>query len=74
MQFENDFTRESFTFILALPVILLGIFGITSVAIIAYRVYSFNDCREAAKELTEQIKEAKKDLTSKGFKFETKSS
>lgn len=36
---------------------------------VLYRTFTFNDCPEAAKELQEQIQEARKDLTSKGFTF-----
>ena len=52
------------------PVILVAGFGLVSVAIIAKRVWDFNDCQEAAEELKLQIKEAKADLTSKGLKLE----
>ncbi|XP_069506248.1 dolichol-phosphate mannosyltransferase subunit 3 isoform X2 [Ambystoma mexicanum] len=51
------------------PVYLLVIFGCYSLATIGYRVATFNDCEDAAKELQEQIKAAKKDLSSKGLKF-----
>lgn len=52
-----------------LPVYLLVAFGCYSLATIGYRVATFNDCEDAAKELQEQIKAAKKDLSSRGFKF-----
>ncbi|XP_053559379.1 dolichol-phosphate mannosyltransferase subunit 3 [Bombina bombina] len=52
-----------------LPVYLLVVFGCYSLATIGYRVATFNDCEKAAQELQEQIKDAKKDLTRKGFKF-----
>ncbi|XP_034255888.1 dolichol-phosphate mannosyltransferase subunit 3 [Thrips palmi] len=55
--------------VLALPVILIGLFGLYAVFIILYRVFTFNDCEEAAAELNKQIKEARKDLKSKGFSF-----
>ncbi|KAM4664784.1 dolichol-phosphate mannosyltransferase subunit 3 [Discoglossus pictus] len=51
------------------PVYLLVAFGCYSLATIGYRVATFNDCEEAAKELQEQIKEAKKDLARKGLQF-----
>ncbi|KAF2347594.1 Dolichol-phosphate mannosyltransferase subunit 3 [Trinorchestia longiramus] len=72
-QFENGFTRDYYLHILVLPLLLVACFGLVSVAIIGYRVYSFNDCKEAAQELQLQIEEAKKDLVSKGFKFERNS-
>lgn len=37
------------------------------------RVFTFNDCEEAAKELQVEISEAREDLRSKGFNFEDKS-
>ncbi|XP_075464244.1 dolichol-phosphate mannosyltransferase subunit 3 [Ascaphus truei] len=51
------------------PVYLLVVFGCYSLATIGYRVATFNDCEDAAKELQDQIKEAKKDLVSRGLKF-----
>jgi dolichol-phosphate mannosyltransferase subunit 3 len=44
-------------------------FGLVSLAILIYRVLTFNNCDEAAEELKNEIAEARKDLTSKGFKF-----
>ena len=52
------------------PVILVAGFGLVSVAIIAKRVWDFNDCQEAAEELKKQIAEAKADLSKKGVKLE----
>ena len=69
VKFENEFTREFYQLILLLPVLLVGVFGVVSVAIIAYRVYTFNDCAEAASELQQQIKQAKNELSLKGIKF-----
>ncbi|XP_068200482.1 dolichol-phosphate mannosyltransferase subunit 3 [Palaemon carinicauda] len=67
---QNDFTDKYYLGILLFPVVLVAIFGIVSVAIIAYRVYNFNDCNEAAEELQKQIKEAKLDLAKKGLKLD----
>ncbi|XP_045102941.1 dolichol-phosphate mannosyltransferase subunit 3-like [Portunus trituberculatus] len=67
---QNEFTRKYFYEILFLPVFLVAVFGVVSVAIIAYRVYTFNDCKEASEELQRQIKEAKTDLTKKGLKLD----
>lgn len=36
---------------------------------VLYRVFTFNDCPEAAEELQKQIDEAKADLSAKGFAF-----
>ena len=46
------------------------IIWVYSVVVILYRVATFNDCNEAAIELKQQIEEARKDLKSKGFKFD----
>lgn len=43
---------------------------IYSVFTILYRVFTFNDCAEAAEEIQRQIKEARVDLQSKGFQFD----
>jgi len=51
------------------PLIFLVAFGLTSVFIIAYRVFTFNDCQEAAAELKRQIEEARADLLAKGLKM-----
>lgn len=69
-KFESGWTREFFTLIALTPLLLLAMFGLVSVAIIAYRVYTFNDCSDASEELQRQIVEAKKDLTKKGFVFD----
>ncbi|TNN42664.1 Dolichol-phosphate mannosyltransferase subunit 3 [Liparis tanakae] len=52
-----------------MPVYLLVSFGCFSLATVGYRVATFNDCDEAARELTEQIKEAKEDLRKRGLKM-----
>ena len=52
------------------PILFLVIpFGLFSVAVIIFRVYNFNDCREAAEELQGEIKAAKEDLKKKGMVF-----
>ena len=51
------------------PVGLVILFGICALILIVYRVITFNDCEDAAKELTKQIDEAKEDLKNKGLKF-----
>ena len=52
-----------------LPIYGLVIFGAVSASIVLYRVFTFNDCPEANKELQSQIKQAKADLQKKGFIF-----
>ena len=52
------------------PILFIVIpFGLFSVAEIIYRVYNFNDCAEAAKELQSEIKTAREDLKKKGMGF-----
>ena len=51
------------------PLVLVILFGLYSLFVIIYRVYTFNDCPEAAEELQREIAEAKEDLKSKGMKF-----
>ena len=52
------------------PILFIVIpFGLFSVAVIIFRVYNFNDCREAAEELQGEIKAAKEDLKKKGMVF-----
>lgn len=52
-----------------MPLYLLVSFGCYSLATVGYRVATFNDCEEAARELQEQIKEAREDLRKKGLKM-----
>ncbi|KAJ8354816.1 hypothetical protein SKAU_G00223830 [Synaphobranchus kaupii] len=52
-----------------MPVYLLMVFGCYSLATVGYRVATFNDCEDAAKELQAQIIEARADLEKKGLKF-----
>lgn len=52
-----------------MPVYLLVAFGCYSLAAVGYRVATFNDCEDAARELQSQIQEAKEDLKKKGLKM-----
>lgn len=61
-------SEESRIHVLLLPIYLVVTFGLVSLAIILYRTATFNDCPEAYNELKEQIVQARKDLSSKGFK------
>lgn len=49
------------------PIILLFLFGLYAVAVVLYRVFTFNNCESAAAELQQEIEEAKKDLQSRGI-------
>jgi len=53
----------------AMPIYLLMSFACYSLAVIGYRVATFNDCVEASEELQQQILDARTDLSKKGFKF-----
>ncbi|KYN42325.1 Dolichol-phosphate mannosyltransferase subunit 3 [Trachymyrmex septentrionalis] len=53
--------------ILFLPIISLFLFGLYAIAVVLFRVLTFNNCESAAIELQRQIEEAKKDLQSKGI-------
>ncbi|XP_054289590.1 dolichol-phosphate mannosyltransferase subunit 3-like [Macrosteles quadrilineatus] len=68
--FDSTFINEWMHFIVALPVLLAGVFGIYAASVVLWRVYTFNDCDDAAKELQKQIIEAKEDLRRRGFVFE----
>ena len=52
-----------------LPIYLLMAFACYSLAVVGYRVATFNDCEIAAEELKQEIEDARKDLKKKGFKF-----
>lgn len=73
-QVSTPWVDSHFYHIMLLPVVFLGLFGVISIGIIAYRVAMFNECTAAHKELLGQIEDAKKDLKAKGFKFESNSS
>ncbi|CAI9737265.1 Hypothetical predicted protein [Octopus vulgaris] len=53
-----------------MPLYLIISFACVSLGIIGYHVATFNDCINAASELKQQLKEARKDLEKRGFKFE----
>jgi len=61
--------ESGYQVIIAMPIYLLMTFACYSLAVVGYRVATFNDCEEASNELKQQIKEAKQDLSKKGFKF-----
>lgn len=55
--------------ILVSPLVFVLLFGLYAVTVILYRVFTFNNCEEAAKELQEEIKEARLDLQERGLKW-----
>jgi dolichyl-phosphate mannosyltransferase polypeptide 3 len=60
-------SREHFTLVLASPVFAVVLFGLYALSVLVYRVATFNDCEDAARELREEIVEAKKDLAKNGL-------
>jgi len=52
------------------PFVLAGLVATVILAILVYRIRTFNDCPEAAAELRKQIEQARQDLSAKGFKFD----
>ncbi|XP_055852946.1 dolichol-phosphate mannosyltransferase subunit 3 [Episyrphus balteatus] len=63
-------TTEKYLFeIQIFPILLILLFGLYATTTVTYRTLTFNDCPEASKELHDEIEEARRDLTSKGFKF-----
>lgn len=69
-QYDSKISKERFMVIQFLPIILLICFGVFALAVILYRVATFNDCKSAAEELQAEIKEARTALRKKGFKFD----
>ncbi|XP_076448360.1 dolichol-phosphate mannosyltransferase subunit 3-like [Babylonia areolata] len=52
-----------------LPLYLLISFACYSLAVVGYRVATFNDCVAASEQLKEQVEEAKEDLKRRGYKY-----
>nr|CAD7459203.1 unnamed protein product [Timema tahoe] len=65
---NSGFLKDYSDVIIPFPLIVL----LYAATVILWRVFTFNDCEDAAKELQQQIIEAKEDLQSKGFLFEEK--
>ncbi|CAG9770239.1 unnamed protein product [Ceutorhynchus assimilis] len=66
---ENSLVKDHFKLLLLSPIIFVVLFGLFSLALVLYRVFTFNNCDEAAVELQKEILEAKEDLKRLGFKF-----
>ncbi|XP_035901861.1 dolichol-phosphate mannosyltransferase subunit 3 [Anopheles stephensi] len=66
-QVKHDVLEQYMLEIQLSPIFLVLIFGLYSATVVLYRTFTFNNCEEAAKELMEQIKEAKADLRRKGL-------
>jgi len=54
------------------PILALVGFGIYSLVVILYNLATFPQCKPAAQELVQQIKEAKADLKKKGISISDK--
>ncbi|XP_075241623.1 dolichol-phosphate mannosyltransferase subunit 3-like [Convolutriloba macropyga] len=52
-----------------LPIVAIVLFGLYSLAVIGYRVASFNDCQKESDALKLEVEAAKKSLLAKGYKF-----
>ncbi|XP_069796225.1 LOW QUALITY PROTEIN: dolichol-phosphate mannosyltransferase subunit 3 [Narcine bancroftii] len=52
-----------------LPAYLVVGLGCYALATVGFRVATFNDCRAAAQELQEQVREARRELAALGFRF-----
>ncbi|EFB25777.1 hypothetical protein PANDA_011512, partial [Ailuropoda melanoleuca] len=52
-----------------LPAYLLVSAGCYALGTVGYRVATFHDCEDAARELQSQIQEARADLTRRGMRF-----
>ncbi|XP_030026560.2 dolichol-phosphate mannosyltransferase subunit 3 [Manduca sexta] len=55
--------------ILVSPILFVILFGLYAVTVVLFRVFTFNNCEQAAKELQQEIIEAKKDLHDKGLRW-----
>lgn len=68
---DSGFLKDLWDVILCMPVLLVVVFGLYAASVVLWRVYKFNNCEEAARELQQEIVLAKEDLKKKGFSFET---
>ncbi|XP_021194249.2 dolichol-phosphate mannosyltransferase subunit 3 [Helicoverpa armigera] len=66
---KHPMIEKNMMLILVSPIIFVILFGLYAITVILYRVFTFNNCEEAAKELQEEIKEARRDLLDKGLKW-----
>lgn len=68
---DSLFVKDWMNVIFFMPVLLVLVFGVYAASVVLWRVYTFNNCEEAAKELQQEIILAKEDLKRKGYVFET---
>lgn len=71
LQYASDQAKDPHMLqvVMALPIYALLSYGAYSLAVIAFSVMAVQDFPEAAKELENQVVEARADLIKKGFKF-----
>ncbi|KAL0870320.1 hypothetical protein ABMA27_005339 [Loxostege sticticalis] len=66
---KHPMIENNMNIVLVSPIIFVLLFGLYAVTVVLYRVFTFNNCEEAAKELQVEIAEARKDLLDKGLKW-----
>ena len=66
---KHKLIEENINLIIISPIIFVILFGLYAVTVVLYRVFTFNNCEDAAKELQAEILEAKKDLHDKGLRW-----
>lgn len=66
---KHPLIENNMNIVLVSPIIFVLLFGLYAASVVLYRVFTFNNCEEAAKELQVEIAEARKDLLDKGLKW-----
>lgn len=66
---KHPMIENNMNIVLVSPIIFVLLFGLYAATVVLYRVFTFNNCEEAAKELQVEIAEARKDLLDKGLKW-----
>ncbi|KAL0820871.1 hypothetical protein ABMA28_005538 [Loxostege sticticalis] len=66
---KHPLIENNMNIVLVSPIIFVLLFGLYAATVVLYRVFTFNNCEEAAKELQVEIAEARKDLLDKGLKW-----
>ncbi|CAK1581332.1 unnamed protein product [Parnassius mnemosyne] len=66
---KHPMIEQNMNLIIVSPIIFIILFGLYAVAVVLYRVFTFNNCEDAAKELQAEILEAKKDLHDRGLRW-----
>ncbi|KPJ11469.1 Dolichol-phosphate mannosyltransferase subunit 3 [Papilio machaon] len=66
---KHPFIEQNMNLIIISPIIFVILFGLYAVTVVLFRVFTFNNCEDAAKELQAEILEAKKDLHDRGLRW-----